>query len=45
MRIKLTALPAGVAAPAVARDAHHSNHSHSLNARQLAFHDGMRKLR
>jgi hypothetical protein len=46
MRIKLTALLAaaalaGVAAPAVARGSHHS---HSLNAKQLAFHDGMRKL-
>jgi hypothetical protein len=49
MRIKLTALLvaaalAGVAAPAVARDSHHARHSRSLDAKQLAFHDGMRKL-
>jgi hypothetical protein len=47
MRTKLTvllaaAVLAGAAAPALARDSHH--HSSGLNAKQLAFHDGMRKL-
>ena len=46
MRLKLTALLAAAAlavaaAPAVAHDSHHSAR---LNAKQLAFHDGMRKL-
>ena len=46
MRLKLTVLLvaaalAGAAAPAAARGAHHAP---GLNAKQLAFHDGMRKL-
>ena len=46
MRLELTVLLAavvlaGAAAPAAARDSHSA---HALNARQLAFHDGMRKL-
>jgi hypothetical protein len=46
MRLKLAvllaaAVLAGAAAPAVARDSHRAR---ALNTRQLAFHDGMRKL-
>lgn len=46
MRLKLTALLvaaalASLAAPAAARDMHHTR---ALTAKQLAFHDGMRKL-
>jgi hypothetical protein len=46
MRLKLTALLAatalaGAAAPAVARESHHAPR---LDAKQLAFHDAMRKL-
>jgi hypothetical protein len=37
------AVLAGAAAPAVARDSRH-HRSSGLNAKQLAFHDGMRKL-